>query len=142
MLDNDYSYNGLLTYLSVILVSTSNDVQTNPGAPTNESAVYPCGTCYQPVTWDHRAVVYDTCDQWYHISCQDVYSGTYSILNEYCVIRWDCPICNKPNYNLTCHDSTPSLLRTLSVYCLSATPTSPARTNAATPNQFIPLPSQ
>ena len=85
------------------MIAISNDVQANP-RPPNESTTYPCGTCDQPVTWDHRAVVCDTCDQWYHINCQDIHSGTYSILNEDENIRWDCIIYKDPNYSSVCFD--------------------------------------
>ena len=73
---------GCLTYINILLMAISNDVQLNPGPTNNDSTIYGCGTCTQPVTWDHRAVVCDTCDQWYHISCQEIRSETYSILNE------------------------------------------------------------
>jgi len=51
-----------------------------------------------PITMDHRAVVCDTCDRWYHIDCQDVNTGTDSILNDDSAIRWDCIVCNNPNF--------------------------------------------
>ena len=57
---------GCLTYITILLMAISNDVQLNPGPTNNDSTIYGCGTCNQPVTWDHRAVVCDTCDQWYH----------------------------------------------------------------------------
>ena len=100
---------GCFTYISfitILLMAISNDVQLNPGpGPTNnDSTIYGCGTCTQPVTWDHRAVVCNTCDQWYHISCQEIQSGTYSILNEDDNICWNCINCNNPNYSTICYD--------------------------------------
>ena len=68
-----------IIYITILLMALSNDVQVNPGpGPTNNtgSTNYGCGTCNQPVTWYHRAVVCDTCDEWYHISCQDIQSRT------------------------------------------------------------------
>ncbi|CAC5372115.1 unnamed protein product [Mytilus coruscus] len=60
------------------------------------------------VTWDHRAVRCDTCDQWFHINCQDIHSGTYSYLtaDENTALRWDCIVCDSPNYNSLCYGST------------------------------------
>ena len=39
------------------------------------------------------------------MDCQDVHSGTYSILKEDSAIRWDCLVCNNPNYTTICFDS-------------------------------------
>ena len=60
----------LLAYLVIILIQTSNDIiNPNPGP---DATIYPCGTCDQPVTWEDRGIVCDTCNQWYHISCQSM----------------------------------------------------------------------
>ncbi|CAC5393845.1 unnamed protein product [Mytilus coruscus] len=66
-----YRCKSISSYLILILLANANDVNPNPG-PTqqNNSTIYPCGTCDQPVTWDHRAVRCDTCDQWFHINSQ------------------------------------------------------------------------
>ena len=53
-----------LTYLALTLIIASNDVNPNPGPESgNYSTIYPCGTCDQPVTWEQRAVICDTCNQ-------------------------------------------------------------------------------
>ncbi|CAC5384628.1 unnamed protein product [Mytilus coruscus] len=99
--------NGL--HLILILLANANDVNQNPG-PTqhNNSTIYPCGTCDQPVTWDHRAVRCDTFDQWFHINCQDIHSGTYRYhtADENTTLRWDCIVCDSPKYNSLCYGST------------------------------------
>ncbi|CAC5409269.1 unnamed protein product [Mytilus coruscus] len=104
-----YRCNSISSYLILILLANANDVNPIPG-PTqqNNSTLYPCGTCDQPVTWDHRAVRCDTCDQWFHINCQDIHSGTYSYLtaDENTALRWDCIVCDSPNYNSLCYGST------------------------------------
>ena len=68
-----------LAYLSMMLILISNDVNPHPGSgcsDTNET-VYPCGTCDQPVTWQERGILCDTCNQWYHISCQSMQTMSY-----------------------------------------------------------------
>ena len=107
---------GCLTYITILLMAISNDVQLNPGPTNCDSTIYGCGTCNQPVTWDHRAVVCDTCDQWYHISCQEIQPGTYSILNEDDNICWNCINCNNPNYGTICYDL--HHLTTDNIYCI------------------------
>jgi hypothetical protein len=52
-----------LTYLSMFLITLSNDININPGPSTSDS-LYPCGTCDKPVTWDDRGIVCDTCNHW------------------------------------------------------------------------------
>ena len=101
---SNYQPKHFLACLMLTLLANSNDIQLNPGPQHNNSTIYPCGTCDQPVTWDHRAIVCDSCDQWYHIDCQDVHSGTYSNLSEDSGIRWDCIICDNPNYTTICFD--------------------------------------
>lgn len=91
----------LTLYITFIVIANSNDIHQNPGP--NESTIYPCGTCDKPVTWDHRAITCDTCDQWFHIDCQDVHSGTYNELIDCTGVRWDCIICGNPNYSLSCY---------------------------------------
>jgi hypothetical protein len=59
--------------LMMFLITISNDI--NPG-PEN-STVYPCGPCDQPVTWEERGIVCDTCIQWYHATCQSMWSPLY-----------------------------------------------------------------
>ncbi|VDI18173.1 Hypothetical predicted protein [Mytilus galloprovincialis] len=41
----------------------------NPGPECSNTSgtVYPCGTCDQPVAWQDRGIVNDTCNQWYHV---------------------------------------------------------------------------
>ena len=105
-------------------MAISNDVQVNPRlGPTNnnvnDNTNYGCGTCNQPVTWDHRAVVCDTCDEWYNISCQDIQSRTYSLLQEDDNICRNCLKCNSPNYSTICYDL--HHLPTYNMYSLSDT---------------------
>ena len=66
---------------------------------------YLCGTCDQPVTWEQRGVLCETCDQWYHSSCQNISSKTYEVLSDSDLnVSWHCLICNGPNHSSTVHD--------------------------------------
>ena len=93
-----------LAYLSMMVILISNDVNPHPGpgcSDTNET-VYPCGTCDQPATWQERGIVCDTCNQWYHISCQWMQAKSYLEHANDSAIAWDCIMCNCPNYS-TCY---------------------------------------
>ena len=61
----------------LLLISTANDIQQNPGP---DSTAYNWRTCDLPDTWDDKAIMCDTCNQWYHITCQSVHSKTYEEL--------------------------------------------------------------
>ncbi|CAC5382057.1 unnamed protein product [Mytilus coruscus] len=60
-----YKCKSVTSYLLIILLANANDVNPNPGPTHNDSTIYPCGTCDQPVTWDDRAIRCDTCDLYY-----------------------------------------------------------------------------
>ena len=63
------------------------------------------GTCDSPVTWNQKGVICETCDQWYHSSCQNIHSKTYEILSDSELnVSWHCLICNNANYTDTVHD--------------------------------------
>ena len=86
-----------LLYLVVLLIAQCNDIESNPG-PCNDSTKYMCCTCDNTVTWEHRGIVCETCDQWYHIDCQEIHSKSYSLLND-SMVSWHCLICENPNYS-------------------------------------------
>ena len=75
------------------MIIKSNDIQTNPGR-RNDSTRYSCGTCDQSVNWDHKGIVCETCDQWFHTDCQNVHSNRYEDLNNDSMISWHCIICD------------------------------------------------
>ncbi|CAC5408758.1 unnamed protein product [Mytilus coruscus] len=76
----------------------------NPGPECSNTSgtVYPCGTCDQPVTWQERGIVCDTCNQWYHVSCQSMQTKSYLEHVNDSAIAWDCIMCNCPNYSTFC----------------------------------------
>ena len=83
-------------YLIPILIATSNDIQLNPGP---SSTTYNCGTCDLPVTWQDKAIMCDTCNQWYHPTCQSIHTKTYKELAENSAIACDSLVCDNPNYS-------------------------------------------
>ena len=90
----------------------------NPGpvgnTSKNDESVYHCGTCDKPVTWDDRAIMCETRDQWYHMNCQEVHTQTYNELNNSAIV-WDCIVCYNPNYSSVCFDLVLSTRNQLSV---------------------------
>ena len=51
------------TYTAIVtlLLILASDIEVNPGP----SAAM-CGTCDQPVTWDHKGILCDDCETWFH----------------------------------------------------------------------------
>ena len=124
--------------LIILLFANSNDVHKHPG-PTNDSTIYPCGTCDEPVTWEDKGIMCDTCHQWYHTKCQSVSSQTYNILAENSGIAWDCIVCDCPNYSSVCFDHITTTSNRFSVLSetsmLSPLPTEKFRpAHASTPD--------
>ena len=92
----------LLLYFVVLLLAQCNDIESNPG-PSNDSTKYMCGTCDNTVTWEHRGIVCETCDQWYQIDCQNIHSKSYDLLND-SMVSWHCLVCENPNYSTYAFD--------------------------------------
>ena len=80
------------TYLSLLLIVLSFDVECNPGP------VYPCGSCQLEVSWSHRGVCCDSCDAWFHASCQNINSRVYEALDS-SNCSWVCLQCGMPNFS-------------------------------------------
>ena len=55
------------------------------------------------VTWDHKGVMCETCDTWYHIYCQNISESAYEKLGNTSV-SWVCLKCNGPNYSTILFD--------------------------------------
>ena len=83
-----------LTYLSLLLVTLSSEIEFNPGPS------FPCGSCGIEVLDDDAAVSCDNCDYWYHIQCQNISTGTYETLQAGDVsFTWMCMRCEAQNYS-------------------------------------------
>ena len=102
ILSKEPSYNTTsVLYLALLTITNANDVQVNPGPERD----YNCGTCDKIVDWEDRGIICETCDQWYHASCQDVHTLSYNQLGDSDLnISWHCVICNNPNYSTILHD--------------------------------------
>lgn len=102
---NNYhkSANKSNTYLFLLLLTISHVTETNPGP--NDSTRYPCGTCNNSVTWEHKAICCDTCETWYHIDCQGMASHMYSIMDNP-NLSWYCIQCGLPNFSTSIFDFT------------------------------------
>ena len=96
----------------MLLITTSIDINLNPGP---ESTVFLCGTREEPMTWEDKAIMCDTYNQWYHTTCQSVNLQTYNMLAENNAIAWDCLICDCPNYSSVCFELILSTLNSFSV---------------------------
>ena len=92
-------------FLSILLLLLSLDIEPNPGPtlPTeyiNNSTIFPCGSCEQPVTWTCQGVEYDFCNVWYHADCQNISDSMYDRLgNESKIGVWKCLLCDNLNIN-------------------------------------------
>ena len=88
--------------LVLLLFLIASDVELNPG-PGNGS-IFPCGLCQAPVTWCQQGMCCDTCDIWYHKSCEGLNSAEMEHL-ETNSVSWHCFKCNSLNIeNFTFHN--------------------------------------
>ena len=67
---------------------TQNDTET----------VSPCGKCQLPVTYDHKGLLCDTCNHWFHAPCQRVGDNLYDYLAK-SDCSWHCTKCNSINHS-------------------------------------------
>ena len=66
--------------------------------PDPTDNLFPCRKCHSPVTFDLRSIQCETCDKWYHASCQRVGDLLYNYLsNSSC--SWHCTKGNSANYS-------------------------------------------
>ena len=105
-------------YLALLLLTTSKDIESNPGPGPVK---YPCQICGKAVKWTTPGVCCDSCDGWYHKSCMGMSSGVYSGLQN---VSWYCCKCGLPNFSSALFD-TMCLDETNPFSPLSTTPLSP-----------------
>ena len=98
------------SYLCLILLSTSGDINPNPGpsiasssSTGNDSSLetstyYPCGACMRQVTWEDKAICCEQCYSWFHIECNNINSDTYEQL-KVSSAAWICQNCGEVNYS-------------------------------------------
>lgn len=88
-----------LSYLTLLLIANSADIETNPGP---RQIKYPCQICEKAVTWRQRGVACDDCEQWYHVDCMAMSTATYNNIHN---ISWICTNCGIPNFSSTLFNS-------------------------------------
>ena len=76
---------------AAVLQSSSSD--------NNTSTLYLCSICQHPVDWEEMSVQCDSCEQWFHISCQGIPDNHYSKLRHSSVF-WTCSCCNSKNQTI------------------------------------------
>ena len=88
-----------LSYLCVILISMSADVELNPG-PTE----FPCGNCAIEVLDTDAALECDECGMWFHIQCQAIVQEAYDDLVAMDQsLSWICSNCDHPIFSNSAH---------------------------------------
>lgn len=103
---------GALLYLSILLISTSSDIELNPG-PYKTRRVkkpkYPCGECGRAVTWSktRKSIACDNCSTWYHTDCIRMKSKLSSAL-AHPTAEWTCTDCGMPNFATSLFESDKS----------------------------------
>ena len=84
---------------SLIALLLCGDVESNPGPRPSHKSIYPCGYCQLPVDYGQKAQCCDTCDVWFHHTCVDMSSRTYSSLTRSSK-DWFCYRCNSINSSI------------------------------------------
>ena len=90
-----------LLYISILLVTLSNDVQLNPGPRTPN---YPCGSCGAAVKNNQNSIQCDGCNAWHHIECQGMNTTIHQIMAEHSSYSWNCLRCGLLNFSTSFFD--------------------------------------
>ena len=61
---------------SLIVLLLCGDIELNPGP--SPKYVFPCGYCQLPVNWSDLAVYCNECSIWYHKSCHEIPTRSFS----------------------------------------------------------------
>ena len=77
-----FKHSGTFSLLASLLLSP------NPG-----SVCYPCGSCKKKVASNHRGLLCDLCDNWFHIKCVSVSVESYEKFCAETEFSWQCPKC-------------------------------------------------
>ena len=69
-----YFYRYKCRFWITLLLFLCGDVELNPG-PLR----YPCGICTKSVRCNQRGILCDSCDKWFHASCERISLKTYIV---------------------------------------------------------------
>lgn len=83
-------YPNSVSTFNLIRLSTSGDINPNPGPPLNSPK---CPICERAVAKTHRAIECDICLRWCHIKCGRVNPSEYNKLQLLDHFFWNCPFC-------------------------------------------------
>jgi len=67
--------NSTTLYIALLFLANAEDVETNPGLSDmfsqsgDISSVYLCGACKEPVTWNDKEIMRESCESWFHVQC-------------------------------------------------------------------------
>ena len=108
-LPHQHSTGTCLLYISLLLVTMSNDIELNPGPRTPK---YPCGSCGKAVKNTQNSIQCDKCSTWHHIECQGMGIEVHKVMVNHESYSWSCMNCGLPNFNTTFFDWSFSSLET------------------------------
>ena len=86
------------TYISLWMVTMSNDIELNPGPRIPK---YPCGSCSKAVRNNQNSIQCDGCGSWHHIECQGMRSEIHDVMANHESYSWSCMKCGLPNFSTT-----------------------------------------
>ena len=92
-----------LLYISLLMVTMSNDIELNPGPRIPK---YPCGSCSKAVRNNQNSIQCDGCGSWHHIECQGMRSEIHEVMAKHESYSWSCMKCGLPNFSSTFFDSS------------------------------------
>ena len=90
-------------YVFVLVLTLSADIELNPGPD------FPCGTCNSNVLDEDLAIQCDTCNFWFHISCEGFSRDEYFKLDSSNQsFTWLCTTCESTNFSSLTNSSISS----------------------------------
>ena len=86
-------YPNLVSTFNLTRLTTSGDINPNPGPSSNGNSVEQCPVCRKTVASNHRPINCDVCTHWCHIKCGGVLPREYQCMQTILNLHWTCPIC-------------------------------------------------
>ena len=129
-----YQYRRLKTvlYISLLMVTMSNDAELNPGPRIPK---YPCGSCGRAVRNNQNSIQCDGCGSWHHIECKGMKTEIHEIMVNHKSYSLSCIKCGLPNFSTTFFDSSLSSFASSNTF--SSLDASHSRTTS-TPSKTVP----